>query len=83
MSDTPRTEAAWDARRKTDWDLAWEVYCCSQQLERELTKALEQRDRAMFYARHRAMECAQMENADCECTCGLTELRNKVKKETK
>ena len=52
-------------------------------LEQELEKALEQRDRAMFYTRHRAMECAQMQNADAECTCGLTEFRNKVKDETK
>lgn len=47
MSDTPRTETVWEARHKTDWDLAWEVYCLTQQLERELTKALEHRDRAM------------------------------------
>ena len=53
------------------------------ELRERIETLTEQRDRAMFYARHRARDCAQMENADCECTCGLTELRNKVKEETK
>jgi hypothetical protein len=49
------------------------------ELKEQLAAATAQRDQAMFYARHRAMECAQMENADCECTCGLTELREEIK----
>lgn len=45
----------------------------------QLAIVTSQRDRAMFYARHRSTECDQMENADCECTCGLTELREEIK----
>lgn len=44
----------------------------------QLLTATQQLDEAMKYARHKA-ECAVWHGADWNCTCGLTELKERVK----